>query len=92
MAIFVNDDHTVYFDSFGVEHLPQEVGHFLREKETEANVFRVQPAKSVLCGYYCRKFLDYMFDRKSLVDYTSLFSPTDFKMNDRVVLRLFDIR
>ena len=56
------------------------------------NIFRVQPAKSFLCGYYCLKFLDFMFDGKSLMDFTSMFSPTDFDANDKKVLKLFDIK
>ena len=35
-----------------------------------------------MCGYFCIKFIDYMFDDKTLIDYTNLFSPHDFKKND----------
>ena len=45
-AIFLNDDRATYFDSFGVEHLPQEILKFLRAKDLHVNIFRVQPAKS----------------------------------------------
>ena len=72
-------------------HLPSEVLKFLRGKDLHANIFRVQPDKSFLCGYYCLKFLDFMFDGKSLMDFTSIFSPTDFVANDRKILKLFDM-
>ena len=91
VAIFINDDRATYFDSFGVEHLPKEVVKFLRGKDLNVNIFRLQPAQSVLCGYYCLKFLDFMFDGKSLTDFTSMFSPTNFLVNDRLLLRLFEI-
>ena len=91
VAIFINDDRATYFDSFGVEHMPREVVRFLRNKDIQANIFRVQPADSVLCGYYCIKFLDFMFDGKTLTDFTNMFSPTNFKANDKKVLTLFDI-
>ena len=32
-----------------------------------------------MCGYFCIKFIDYMFDDKTLIDYTNLFSPHEFK-------------
>ena len=92
VAIFINDDRATYFDSFGVEHLPEEVKRFLVNKDLHVNIFRVQPARSVLCGYYGIKFLDFMFDGKSLMDFTNMFSPTNFEANDKLVLRLFDIR
>ena len=38
-----------------------------------------------MCGYFCIKFIDYTFDDKTLIDYTNLFSPHDFKKNDKVI-------
>ena len=35
--------------------------------------------------FFCIKFIDYMFDDKTLIDYTNLFSPHDFKKNDKVI-------
>ena len=37
-----------------------------------------------MCGYFCIEFINYMLKRKTLLDYTNLFSPNDFKKNDRV--------
>ena len=92
VAIFVNGNRAIYFDSFGVEHLPREIKRFLRGKDLMVNIYRVQDIRSILCGYYCIKFLDFMFDGKSLMDFTSLFSPHDFKENEKIILRLFDIQ
>ena len=39
-----------------------------------------------MCGYFCTKFIDYMFDDKTLIDYTNLFSPHDFKKNDKIII------
>ena len=33
--------------------------------------------------------INYMFDGKSLIDSTSLFSPYDFKKNDQIIKRIF---
>ena len=31
-----------------------------------------------MCGYFCIKFIDFIFANKTLIDFTSLFSPYDF--------------
>ena len=38
-----------------------------------------------MCGYFCIKFIDYMFDDKTLIDYTNLVSLHDFKKNDKII-------
>ena len=38
-----------------------------------------------MCGYFCIKFIDNMFDDKTLIDYTNLFSPHNFKKNDKII-------
>ena len=38
-----------------------------------------------MCGCFCIKFIDYMFDDKILIDYTNLFSSHDFKTNDKII-------
>ena len=58
-----------------------------------ANIFRVQANDSVMCGYFCIRFIDFMLAGKKLTDYTSLFSPYDFKKNGDIILSYFkDIR
>ena len=42
-----------------------------------------------MCGCFCILFLDYMLANRSLVDFTSLFSPYDFKKNDDIILSYF---
>ena len=79
IALFVKPKYVVYFDSFGIEHIPKEVKHAIGNKEIKANIFRIQAYDSIMCGYFCIEFINYMFDGKSLIDFTSLFSPHDFK-------------
>ena len=38
-----------------------------------------------MCGYFCIKFIDYMFHGKTLIDYSNLFSPHNFKENDKII-------
>ena len=39
-----------------------------------------------MCGYFCIRFIDFMFNDNSLTDFTNLFSPNDFKKKDDIVL------
>ena len=41
-TLFCNRNEIVYFDSFGVEHIPKEIKKFVRNKNIKANIFRVQ--------------------------------------------------
>ena len=67
-----------YFDSFGVEHIPEEIKKFIGNRNIKANIFRVQANNSVMCGYFCIGFIDFMLAGKTLIDYVNLFSPYDF--------------
>ena len=39
IALFCNKSEIVYFDSFGVEHVPEEINEFVRNKNIIANIF-----------------------------------------------------
>ena len=89
IALFCNKNEIVYFDSFGVEHVPEEIKEFVGNENIKANIFRVQAKNSVMCGYFCIGFIDFMLAGKKLTDYTSLFSPHDFEKNDHIILSYF---
>ena len=89
IALFCKKNEIVYFDSFGVEHIPEEIKEFIGNKNIKANIFRVQANDSVMCGYFCIGFIDFMLAGKKLTDYTNLFSPYDFKKNDSIILCYF---
>ena len=54
-----------------------------------SNIFRIQAYDSIMCGYFCIEFINYMLKGKTLLDYTNFFSPNDFKKNDQVFKRIF---
>ena len=97
IALVCNGNESVYFDSFGVEHIPEEIKEFigrpsssaLQNKNIKANIFRVQANDSVMCGYFCIGFIDFMLAGKNLTDYTNLFSPHDFKQINTIILSYF---
>ena len=39
IALFCNGNEIVYFDSFGVEHVPEEIKEFVGTKNIIANIF-----------------------------------------------------
>ena len=45
IALFCNRSEIVYFDSFGVEYVPEEIKKFVGNKKIIANIFRVQGNK-----------------------------------------------
>ena len=59
--------------------LKQETLTKIRDKQITHNIFRMQDNESIMCGFYCIAFIEYMLKEKSLLDYTNLFSPNDFK-------------
>ena len=42
-----------------------------------------------MCGYFCIGFIDFMLTGKTLIDFTNLFSPNNFKENDDIILNYF---
>ena len=51
-ALFCNRSEIVYFNSFGVEHVPEEIIDFMGNKNIIANIFRIQANDSVMCGSF----------------------------------------
>ena len=89
VALYVKNNDITYFDSFGVEHIPKEIKAFIFNKNIKTNIFRIQAYDSIMCGYFCIGFIDFMFKGKTLTEYTNLFSPNDFKRNDDMILNYF---
>ena len=90
VALYYDKNTVVYFDSFGFEHIPDEIMKFIsKNKEIKTNIFRIQAYDSIMCGYFCIGFINYMIRGEDLIDYTNLFSPSDFDKDDRIILRYF---
>ena len=97
IALYVKNNDITYFDSFGVEHIPKEIIKFISRplssaslsKNVIANVFRIQAYDSIMCGYFCIGFINFMIKGKTLTKYTDLFSPNDVKRNDDITLNYF---
>ena len=51
----------------------------IKDKSITRNIFRIQNDDSIMCGFYCIAFIEYMLPGKFFFDYTNLFSPYDYK-------------
>ena len=89
IAFYVNDNNVTYFDSFGVEHIPNEIRKFTGNKNIITNIYRIQAYDSIMCGYFCIRSIDFKLKGKSLLDYTNSFSPNDYEKNDKIILKYF---
>ena len=98
VSLWVNNTNNVtYFDSFGVEYIPKEIkavinhplSSTLHNKNIITNTFRIQVYDSIMCGYLCIGFIDFMLKGEILTEYTNLFSPNNFKKNDNIILNYF---
>ena len=87
--MYAKNNEITYFDSFGVEYVPNEIKRFIEHKNIKTNIFRTQADNSIMCGYFGIGFIDFMFAGKSLIDFTSLIFPYDFKKNDDIILSYF---
>ena len=82
-SIAVNGDDLTYFDSFWVEHIPKEIKKFIDNKNIIANICRIQVYGSIMWGYICIGFIDFIFKGKSLLEHTNLFK------KNKIILKYF---
>ena len=65
IALFIKTNEFIYFDSFGIEHIPKEINKFIgSNKKIKANIFRIQAYDSIMCRYFCIEFINYMLKYK----------------------------
>ena len=87
MALYANIQTVTYFDSFGFEYVPKEIIKSIDNKKIITNISRIQAYDSIMCCYFCIVFINFIFNGKSVTDFTNLFSPNDLKKNDDITLK-----
>ena len=85
----MNGDNVTYFESFGDEHIPKEIRKFIVNKNITSNILRIQAYDSIMFGNFCIGFIDFILKGKSLLEYTNIFSPNEYKTNDKIVPKYF---
>ena len=88
VVLFSKKDEVIYFDRFGVEFLSREIKKF-KDENIKTNISRIQDYDSIMCGYFCILFIEFMLKGKTLNDFTNLFSPWDFRKNNEIISRYF---
>ena len=56
VSLFIDKNTAVYFDSLGIEYIPQWVLNKIKGKCIIHNIFEIQSDDSVMCGFYCIRF------------------------------------
>ena len=61
IALYCEQSEIIYFDSFGVEHVPKEVEKFIVHKNIKTNIFRNQSNNSIMFGYLQNQNFDWFY-------------------------------
>ena len=72
-SLYVHNNDVTYFDYFSVEHISQEIRTFVNNKNIKTNVSRIQVYDSIMCGYFCIGFIDFILAGKTLPEFTNHF-------------------
>ena len=63
IALYIKNIEIIYFDSFGVEHVPKKNKKFIGHKNIKTKMFRKQENNLIKRGYFCIKFINLMLAR-----------------------------
>ena len=89
ISLCISNNDAIYFDSFGVEHITKSIKNFFWNRNIKTNTFIIQANNSIVCGYFCMGFIDFMLAGKTLIDYASLCLPYHFERHDEIILSHF---
>ena len=87
--MYVQNNDVIYFDSARTKCIPEEIKTFIGNKNIKTNMFRIQACDSIMCGYFCIRFIGFMLAGKTLTGFTNLFSLNNFKRNNDVIPNYF---
>ena len=87
VSLVIDRYTAAYFDSFGIEYIPQGVLNKINDKFITHNIFRIQDNEPIMCEFYCIAFIEYTLVEKTLLNHSNLFSPNDYKKNDKMIFK-----
>ena len=61
----------------------------LRDLRSQKNIFGIKTYDSVMSGYFCVGFFDFVLKGKSVTNFTNIFSQNDLLKNDDIILKYF---
>lgn len=87
VSLFVTKNILYYFDSFGDQHIQQDIAKFIHKLNRKCVMLcePIQDLSSNFCGLYALAFLLWKKKNKSLKTFYSLFSESNLKLNDKIV-------
>ena len=86
----MNDDNVTYFERVGAEYNPEKKSkRFKGNKIITTSIHRIQADDSIIRGYFCIGFIDFMLKGMSLLVCTILFSPNEHENNNKTILKFF---
>ena len=85
----MNAENVTNFATFRVEHIPIEIRKFIGNKNIITSIFRKLAHDLIMCRYFCIGFIDFMFKSKSLLEFTNLFSLSEYQENEKIILKYF---
>ena len=53
VLLFIHKNVAVYFESLGIEYIPQKVLTKLSDQSITHNIVRIQDNESIMCGFCC---------------------------------------
>ena len=74
IALYVNGNcshnsklnNVIYFDSFRAKHIPKEIKKVIGNKNITTSICRIQVHDSIICIYFCIRFIDFKSKGKIL--------------------------
>ena len=61
--------------AFQLNIFQKKITNFWGNKNIMTHIYKIHAFDSIMSGYFCLGFIDFMVTGKSLVDYSNLFSP-----------------
>ena len=99
VSLIIDINTALYLDSFRIEYIFLEVLNKIRDKSITHNILKIQDIEiwwydneiqdNPHIGFYCIPSREYMLVGKTLLDYFNLFSPNDYKKNDKIIYKYF---
>ena len=62
MALHMNYDNVTYFERLGAEYIAKEIKKFGGNKNITININRIDANDSIMCGYFCIGFIDFILE------------------------------
>ena len=60
IPLYMNAENVTFFDSFAVARIRESIRKFIGNKDAIKNIYRIQAYYSIMRGYFCVEFIDFI--------------------------------